>query len=74
MAAIVQFKREGAARSELTPDLREFIDRCVVPALVRAYLEASAKPKIPKNPLADPGSVVAKSRSVHGARTTEVTP
>jgi hypothetical protein len=70
MAAIVQLKGERPARSELTPDLREFIDRCVVPALVRAYLEWETT-KNPKNPIADPGSVVAKSRSMRGARTTE---
>jgi hypothetical protein len=39
-----------SAGSPLTPELKEFIDRAIVPALVRQYLaELDAKPKcLPK--------------------------
>ena len=48
MAAVVQLDRKqqtASAQSPLTPELREFIDRVIVPILVKQYLAAESSEK-----------------------------
>jgi len=50
-------KRKPAAESPLTPDLKEFIDRAIVPILVKQFLAEQEA----ADELAERGGVVAKS-------------
>lgn len=68
MAKVVQLESAGRSvePSSLTPELKEFIDRVIVPILVKQYLEESQ--------LAEEGDVVAKSSSSTTALPTKVRP
>lgn len=62
-----------AANSPLTPELRQFIDRAVVPALVREYivdLDSEEEKTHPSNGLAEKGNRIAHSTR-RCSRTTE---
>jgi hypothetical protein len=56
MASLIQFERRGApAELPLTPELRQFIERVVVPILVQEYLSEPNGEK----PIAESSSSVA---------------
>lgn len=38
MARAIQFREREAAQPAITPELKEFVDRCLVPILVRECL------------------------------------
>ncbi len=56
-------KRKPAADSPLTPELKEFIDRAIVPILVKQYLVEQRSGSKKTVELARRGSGVAKSVS-----------
>ena len=72
MAKVIQLerKRKPAAESPLTPELQEFIDRAIVPILVKQYLAMEGAP----TELAERGAVVAKSLRKTAALSGQVRP
>jgi hypothetical protein len=68
---LVAIRPRPAKHSPLTPELKEFIDRAIVPALVKQYLAANEpakggpKVKLPakQNDLAESEACVAQSLS-----------
>jgi len=67
-------KRKPAAESPLTPELKEFIDRAIVPILVKQFLEEQQGREKKTAKLARRGSGVAKSCSSTAALPGQVRP
>jgi hypothetical protein len=61
---LVTLRARPAKQSPLTPELREFIDRAIVPALVKQYLAELDD----ENELAKPNARVSQSLSSTAAR------
>lgn len=65
MAEVLQFDaREKQAESPLTPELKDFIDRVIVPILVKQYLAEQAA----ENVLAEKSPDVAESPGKHAVQ------
>lgn len=66
LAHVIKFKpRKQREESPLTPELKEFIDRVIVPILVKEYLAETAG----ANQLAERGADMSKSVSSTAAPT-----
>ena len=66
MASLIQFeRREAPAESPLTPELRQFIERVVVPILVQEYLSepSGEKPIAESSFTCRPGEKVSRVRA-----------
>jgi hypothetical protein len=76
LAKVIQLesKRKPAADSPLTPELKEFIDRAIVPILVKQFLAEQQGGKKKTAKLARKGSGVAKSFSSTAALPGQVRP
>ena len=76
LARVIQLepKRKPAADSPLTPELKEFIDRAIVPILVTQFLAEQKNRTEKTTRLARGGSGMAKSFSSTAALPGQVRP